>query len=99
MMLMLMMTRTSLNHVYSSGSDSNDSSGVDTSGGDSYNCGDGDRKVDYGDNVDFNIGNDASCCYERVNLIALKIQLLKTISTRSLVVPKVSAFLTKLLLN
>ena len=99
MIVMLVMTRTNLNDVYGSGGDSNDRSGIDTSCGNIDNCGDGDRKIDYGDNVDFNIGNDASCCGEKAKLIAVKIQLLKTYSTRSLVTPKLSASLTKLLLN
>ena len=89
------MTRTNLNDVYGSGGDSNDRSGIDTSCGNIDNCGDGDRKIDYGDNV----GNDASCCGEKAKLIAVKIQFLKTYSTRSLVMPKLSASLTKLLLN
>ena len=95
MIVMLVMTRTNLNDVYGSGGDSNDRSGIDTSCGNIDNCGDGDRKIDYGDNV----GNDASCCGEKAKLIAVKIQLLKTYSTRSLVMPKLSASLTKLLLN
>ena len=118
MMLMLVMARTNLNDVYSSSGDSNDGSGVDIRGGNNPNCGDGDSKVDYcddldgggGDNIDdvdvdydgdidSNIGNDASCCDGRAKLIAVKIQLLKTFSTRSLLMPKLSASLTKFLLK
>ena len=50
------MNRTNLNDVYGSAGDSNDKSGIDTSCGNIDNCVDGDRKIDYGDNVDFNIG-------------------------------------------